>query len=714
MTTVSVIIPVHNGADAIRASVEAALHQTMPVLEVLVVDDGSTDGTMEALAGLDRVTVIRLQRQFGAGHARAEGARRARGDLLGFLDADCYAPSNWVQTFVDILDADASLGGVGGKYCHQKATTALAHLARMEEEYFAWCGAREPLSGNPFGGNFAVRREVWERARTGVEEGMFPRMASGEDTVVLGELRTVAPIRFETTMTVLHGTIGSRAYIKRHFNRGLSGMTIILNHLGGPGDSSFVRYGGVRLALAAGALAMMPVFAAAALMMPAFALWLAGAAIAMLGIHVLLSARFLGRMDQLDHEHPPESPVTSWQRIGIRILLTLRVFLWAGGAVRGILRDLRGRGGRALGVSASVLHFFVPGRISKLFFFATSRCNAQCAFCLNADNVEHATQRLPAELTLDEVNAVARRLGRLPYLTVSGGEPFLRPDLTEVVEAFHRGAHTRFVTLTTNGSLPRRVLDTTRQILARCPNLFLTVQVSVDGVGDDHDRSRGLPGGFDAAASTLHGLGRLRERHPRLRIQIATLFDQSTMPRVADTLQHCHDRFACDQVFVYLVRAVGTRVTPRDPALLDAFATTVAQNERREWQGRKGGLWSRAVRALQEATYSDLLRIAQNGSWVTTCRASTKFATLWDDGRVGPCEVLDFDGGNVRDADYDLRAILRNDHVRTFYRNEVVRNRCTCEWQCALSVNLLYAPGAYGRILGFLARPGTMRAKEAG
>lgn len=86
--TVSVVMPVHNGADTIVESVESALAQTHPVLEVIVVDDGSTDGTAERLRDFDeRVRIIRIEQ---GGHARARnvGIRAARGHWVAALDAD--------------------------------------------------------------------------------------------------------------------------------------------------------------------------------------------------------------------------------------------------------------------------------------------------------------------------------------------------------------------------------------------------------------------------------------------------------------------------------------------------------------------------------------------------------------------------------------------------------------------------------------------------
>lgn len=85
---VSVIIPTFNRAHCIARSVQSVLAQTFQDLEVIVVDDGSTDDTGEILAGFgDRIRVIR-QENAGVGAARNTGMRAARGDWIAFQDSD--------------------------------------------------------------------------------------------------------------------------------------------------------------------------------------------------------------------------------------------------------------------------------------------------------------------------------------------------------------------------------------------------------------------------------------------------------------------------------------------------------------------------------------------------------------------------------------------------------------------------------------------------
>ncbi|MEP7270436.1 MAG: glycosyltransferase family A protein [Acidobacteriota bacterium] len=87
-TLISVVIPVYNGERHLAAAIESALAQTYPGIEVIVVDDGSTDSSASiAMRFGERVTLV-TQHRGGAGPARNHGVDRARGDLLAFLDAD--------------------------------------------------------------------------------------------------------------------------------------------------------------------------------------------------------------------------------------------------------------------------------------------------------------------------------------------------------------------------------------------------------------------------------------------------------------------------------------------------------------------------------------------------------------------------------------------------------------------------------------------------
>ncbi len=106
---VSVIVPVYNDRLRIRLCLAALLDQTYPrdCYEVIVVDDGSTDGTREVVAA-QPVTLLVEPRVRGSYAARNRALREARGEVIAFTDADCIPARQWIAAGVHALEAQAA------------------------------------------------------------------------------------------------------------------------------------------------------------------------------------------------------------------------------------------------------------------------------------------------------------------------------------------------------------------------------------------------------------------------------------------------------------------------------------------------------------------------------------------------------------------------------------------------------------------------------
>lgn len=96
-------------------------------------------------------------------------------------------------------------------------------------------------------------------------------------------------------------------------------------------------------------------------------------------------------------------------------------------------------------------------RPSFCTYLVCNRCNARCGMCDSWKNVRGY------ELTAREVGVVFGKVGRLDVVRLTGGEPFLRDDLTEVAASVLEASHPAVLHVTTNGSFPQRVEDFCRQ-----------------------------------------------------------------------------------------------------------------------------------------------------------------------------------------------------------------------------------------------------------
>ena len=114
---VSVVIPVHNRERMIRDAVASVLGQTMTDLELIVVDDGSTDGTAQAVEsfGDPRVRLIRHEHNRGTPAARNSGLEAARGEYIAWLDSDDVARPDRLRLQAGYLDANPAIALVGGQ-----------------------------------------------------------------------------------------------------------------------------------------------------------------------------------------------------------------------------------------------------------------------------------------------------------------------------------------------------------------------------------------------------------------------------------------------------------------------------------------------------------------------------------------------------------------------------------------------------------------------
>jgi glycosyltransferase involved in cell wall biosynthesis len=118
MTSVSVIIPCYNAEKTLRACLESVFAQSYPGLEVIVVDDASTDAS-PTIAGEFACTLVTQPVNGGVSAARNAGVAASRGEILFFLDSDVALAQDAVRNAVNLLADDSDCGCVHGVYAKE-------------------------------------------------------------------------------------------------------------------------------------------------------------------------------------------------------------------------------------------------------------------------------------------------------------------------------------------------------------------------------------------------------------------------------------------------------------------------------------------------------------------------------------------------------------------------------------------------------------------
>lgn len=131
--TVSVIIPVHNAEQFLAEAIESVLAQSVPPQQVIVVDDGSTDQSVQVARRYDNYIQLVQKANAGSAAARNDGVTLAHGDLLAFLDDDDY----WVPeklalqlaAFQETPQLEAVYGQIKQSHTLTKDADAHTHFA---------------------------------------------------------------------------------------------------------------------------------------------------------------------------------------------------------------------------------------------------------------------------------------------------------------------------------------------------------------------------------------------------------------------------------------------------------------------------------------------------------------------------------------------------------------------------------------------------------
>ena len=133
-TLVSVIIPVYNSELYLEESIQSVLAQTYQPLEILIINDGSTDGSESVAMKFEQQTIYLYQSNQGAAAARNRGIKKSSGKFLAFLDADDLWESDKIAKQMDILEQEADLDMVfGNVFQFISEDTKSVSRARLDE-----------------------------------------------------------------------------------------------------------------------------------------------------------------------------------------------------------------------------------------------------------------------------------------------------------------------------------------------------------------------------------------------------------------------------------------------------------------------------------------------------------------------------------------------------------------------------------------------------
>jgi MoaA/NifB/PqqE/SkfB family radical SAM enzyme len=348
-----------------------------------------------------------------------------------------------------------------------------------------------------------------------------------------------------------------------------------------------------------------------------------------------------------------------------------------------------------------------PGMPINLTFSITNVCQSKCKTCNIWELYKKEPQKRNEELTLAEIEKIFNSMGHIYVFNISGGEPFLRQDITEIIAVACKCLSPGIIHIPTNAIAKDRVEQKTREILAflreKHPQTQLTIKPSLDHIGPKHDEIRGIPGNFEKVIDVFRGLKKLQPIYPNFHVELGTVISRWNAAEVDEIAQYVA-QLGADSYRNEIAEQrsemfnAENDITP-DPEQYERalcyFVSQIRQNLK-SWV-----FFQRITNAFRLVYYDLAIRILKENRQVIPCYAGISNVHITPYGDVWACCTLGYEKplGNLRNWRYDFKTLWNSpqaENVRTYIRS----GHCHCPMANQTYSNMLMHIPSFLRVMG--------------
>jgi MoaA/NifB/PqqE/SkfB family radical SAM enzyme len=331
----------------------------------------------------------------------------------------------------------------------------------------------------------------------------------------------------------------------------------------------------------------------------------------------------------------------------------------------------------------------------SLFLFVTSRCNSLCRTCFYFDKLNSRD-----DLTVRQIYRISETAPRFEKLWLSGGEPFLRDELAEIVIAFVRNNGVRQVNLPTNGLLPEKIFRSVDRILADCPGISLDLNFSIDGLANTHDAIRGVPNNFVRTMKTIEMAEERYAGTRGLRRNVVTVITRENYHEIIRLGLHLMENGKHDGQYFEVMRGEAP-----DPGLKKMTAGEVRDLHlklmpfHRHYAKRLFAHLPSPARQIAEVYYLGNLRFhfdlheqcfEKPRRWPMPCTAGETSLVIDHNGAFRACELRGI-VGTLAEHGYDTSAALASQAMKAEVA-AIPEARCWCTHSCFIQDSSKFSP----------------------
>lgn len=322
-------------------------------------------------------------------------------------------------------------------------------------------------------------------------------------------------------------------------------------------------------------------------------------------------------------------------------------------------------------------------------FFVTNKCNARCKHCFYWKQLNKHQQ----DLTLDEIEKISIKAGNVQVLLLSGGEPFLRKDLFEIISLFIKNNGTKVVSIPTNAILTQEIIKVTQKLANTYPKVTFSINPSIDNLYKKQDEIRCVQNAFKYAVKTLNELINIKKENTNVEIVVNTTVSNFNYQDI-DQIMNFFKKFNLTYHNFELLRGEPRKKSVYLPPLNEIRKIHKKVIRLRNYYIEKNNKSSELAKLVERISvlgitkYTQTLKeqVLNNKNFPFICSAGKNIIVLEPNGEVRLCE-LHQPVGNIKDYEYDLEKLLKNKKARLLFKQ--IQN-CRCTHACFLNMSIAY------------------------
>ncbi|MEM0094345.1 MAG: radical SAM protein [Candidatus Micrarchaeaceae archaeon] len=311
-----------------------------------------------------------------------------------------------------------------------------------------------------------------------------------------------------------------------------------------------------------------------------------------------------------------------------------------------------------LGMTALRSNFSQLKQPYKLTFAISYLCNSRCKTC----NIWQLKPK--GELSIDEIREFARKNRSFRWIEITGGEPFLRSDIVEIVRAFYENSKGLYIVTIPTNSLTNHdmVISKIEQMLdLGLPRLSITV--SLDGYRELHDEIRGVKGNYDKAIEMFRRLKALKEKRKNLFVVFGytmSSMNQGMLEKTYEEVKKDIPEVTYNDFHINAAQLSEIYYNNTDASILPNAA---AMADEVEAYIKKRRFEFGSIPAIEGTFLRLLVKYLRTGKSPIKSRSLDASLFLDSYGNVYPSIMWSRKIGNIRDFGYSLEGMWHNDEA---------------------------------------------------